>query len=102
MTLETTSYLVLLAATFTATFLGFVVVFQAYRGYRRNESRRMLHMAVGFALITIVPFVVSLGVTLIAPELAVGELLQSHVLPPLTRVLEVCGLLVILYSLYSE
>lgn len=102
MTLEIVSQLTLLAATLAATFLGFVVVFQAYRAYRRTDSRRMYHMAVGFALLTIVPFVLSLVGTLLTPAVAGGARVQSLVVPPVTRLVEVGGLAVILYSLYSE
>ena len=33
--------------------LGTLIAYQAYRGYRRNDSRRMLYVAAGFVLITI-------------------------------------------------
>lgn len=35
--------------------LGFVIVLQAVRGYRRNDSPAMLYLAVGFALISARP-----------------------------------------------
>ncbi|MFC4548920.1 DUF7521 family protein [Halorussus sp. GCM10023401] len=34
---------------------GAFVAFLAYRGYRRNDSRPMLYLAVGIALLTTVP-----------------------------------------------
>lgn len=34
---------------------GVFVAYQAYRGYRRNESRPMLYLAVAITLLTVVP-----------------------------------------------
>lgn len=93
-------YLPLLAATLLAATLGLIIVFQAYRGYRRNDSRRMLFLAAGLALITVAPFLLSIAFTVVAPSLGSGGFLLSYVLPMASRVLEVAGLLLILYSLY--
>jgi hypothetical protein len=97
---ETTLYLLLFAATLVATALGLIIVFQAYRGYRRNNSQRMLYLAGGLALITVAPFGLSLVFTLIAPSLESGEILMSFGLPMGSRLLEIAGLSLILYSLY--
>lgn len=97
---ESVFYLVLLAATLIASGLGLIIVFQAYRGYRRNDSERMLYLAAGLALITLAPFTLSLIFTLIAPGLESKELLMSYALPISSRVLEIIGLSLILYSLY--
>lgn len=99
---EVTLYLTLLAATLVASALGLIIVFQAYRGYRRNDSQRMLYLAVGLALITIAPFALSLVVTLVAPSLESGDFLLSYVLPMGSRLLEIAGLISILYSLYRS
>lgn len=37
--------------------LGFLIVYTAYRGYRRNESRPMLFIAIGFVLAIGIPFI---------------------------------------------
>lgn len=39
--------------------LGTVVTWTAYRGYARNASQPMLFLAIGVALLTVVPFVLS-------------------------------------------
>jgi hypothetical protein len=90
-------YLVLLAATLVATALGLLIVFQAYRGYRRNNSRRMLYLAAGLGLIIVAPFALSLVFTLLVPG---DELLMSYALPLGSRLLEISGLGLIIYSLY--
>ncbi|MFC3957051.1 DUF7521 family protein [Halovivax cerinus] len=97
---ESVQYLTLFAATLLASALGLVIVFQAYRGYRRNDSRRMLFLAIGLAFLTVVPFGLSLVITLVAPGVQSGAFLLSYVLPMLSRCLEIVGLALILYSLY--
>lgn len=102
MVLETVLYLSLFAATLLASGLGLLIVFQAYRGYRRNESRPMLLLAVGFTLLTIAPFVLSLVVTALARTFSEGSLLLTYGLPLASRLLEIVGLAIILYSLYTR
>lgn len=34
---------------------GVFVAYQAYRGYRRNESRPMLYLAIAIMLLTVIP-----------------------------------------------
>lgn len=46
----------------TSAALGAVVAWTAYRGYARNDSRPMLFLAVGVALLTVVPFVTSYAI----------------------------------------
>ncbi|MFD1643641.1 DUF7521 family protein [Halohasta litorea] len=98
---ETTLYLVLLASTLLALALGLTIVFQAYRGYRRNDSTRMLYLAVGLGFVTIAPFGLSLGFALLTPFVPNATGLRVSVLPLLRRLLEITGLGLILYSLYS-
>jgi hypothetical protein len=100
--IETALYLVLFAATLVAGTLGLVVVFQAYRGYRRNDSKPMLLLAIGFALLTLGPFGLSLAVTAIARAVGQSELVVGYLLPLASRILEIAGLSVILYSLYDR
>ncbi|UPV74788.1 hypothetical protein M0R89_01655 [Halorussus limi] len=50
-----------------AAFIGLLIAYQAYRGYRRNDSRPMLFIAIGFALTVGLPFV------LLGPMLLFGD-----------------------------
>lgn len=99
--IETVLYLGLVAATLIAMTLGLMIVFQAYRGYRRNESQRMLYLAAGLGFVTIVPFTISLGFALLDPLVPNASLIQTSILPLVSRLLEIIGLCLILYSLYS-
>ena len=71
--------------------IGLFIAYQAYRGYRRNDSRPMLVLAVGFALALAVPFLLLL-VYAAAPvsETAVAVLSQCS---------QLSGLFAILYAL---
>lgn len=42
----------LVVAKLVTMLLGFLVAYQAYRGYRRNDSRPMFYVAVGFVFIS--------------------------------------------------
>ena len=52
--------------------VGFFVAYQAYRGYRRNDSRPMLYLGVGIAFVTTVSFAVS---TLVVRPLGASDAL---------------------------
>ena len=52
--------------------VGFFVAYQAYRGYRRNDSRPMLYLGVGIAFVTTVSFVLS---TLVVRPLGASDAL---------------------------
>ncbi|MFC6960979.1 DUF7521 family protein [Halocatena marina] len=95
-------YLVLLTLTCVAIVMGLYIVFQAYRGYRRNDSRRMLFLAIGLALLTIVPFVLSLVVAGVGQRFGFESRVYTSYLPIVNRGLEICGLSAILYSLYTR
>lgn len=81
------------AAKVVALFLGAFIIYLAYRGYRRNRSRPLLYVAVGFALITAGTIVegvlyVMLGSVLLA-AIAAGTAVT------------VLGFIMILYSIYA-
>jgi hypothetical protein len=95
-------YLVLLTLTLVAMVMGLYVVFQAYRGYRRNDSQQMLFLAIGFAFLTILPFALSLVVAGVGQRLGFSPRVYTVYLAIASRGLEICGLGAILYSLYSR
>lgn len=99
---ETGLYLALVTTTLLALALGLTIVFQAYRGYRRNESRRMLYLAAGLGFVTIAPFALSLAFALLSPLVPQASFVRSSLLPLASRLLEITGLALILYSLYSS
>ncbi|WP_227354323.1 DUF7521 family protein [Haladaptatus salinisoli] len=71
---------------------GAFVAYQAYRGYRRNESRPMLYLAVGIALLTVVPVGVDYALV------ALTGATDAEILLPVT-VAHLAGVAAILYAL---
>lgn len=97
-----TAYLTLLAITLLAIVMGLFVVFQAYRGYRRNASQRMLFLAIGFALVTVVPPAVSLVAASVGQRFGFQPVVYAYYLPIVSRLIELFGLGSIIYSLSMQ
>lgn len=72
--------------------IGIFVAYQAYRGYRRNESRPMLYLAVGVILLTAVPFGVNYSLVLLTAAT------DAQILLSIT-VMNFAGVSAILYGL---
>jgi hypothetical protein len=72
--------------------LGVVIAYQAYRGYRRNDSRPMLFIAIGFALVLAVPFVLLVAFLVIPGLTETGVSLVS-------QTSQVLGVAAILYAI---
>lgn len=86
---------------FASTLVGGYVGYQAYRGYRRHDSRTMQSLSLGLFLLTAVAFSVAF----------VGSVLLRHgylalrfqrPLTLLTRICQFLGVLLIAYSLHSR
>lgn len=92
-------FLLLLSATLIATGLALFIVFHAYWGYRRNNSIRMLYLASGLCLITVVPMTLSIGVNWIGQDIGFHPQVYTFYLPLMSRLCEIVGLCVLLYSL---
>ncbi len=73
--------------------LGVFIAYLAYRGYRRNDSRPMLFVSLGFALALGVPLVLTIGY--VALPIPGGQVAVQV----LTQTLEITGLLCIIYGL---
>lgn len=73
--------------------LGTVIAVQAYRGYRRNDSRPMLYLAVGLALLTLVPFLLNVALATAGADRVAIALAEN--------VARLLGLVAITYSLYG-
>jgi len=73
--------------------LGIVIAGLAYRGYRRNDSRPMLFVSLGFALALGIPLV--LTVVYLALPVDGWQVAMQLV----TQTVEIAGLLCIIYGL---
>jgi predicted anti-sigma-YlaC factor YlaD len=90
-----------LAVSVASVALGLVIGYQAYRGFRRNDSRSMQYLSLGLILLTAVPFTLTFGVTLLVrvePSLASVQEQIFFVV----RLIQFAGLALITVSLYEK
>jgi len=92
-------YLLLLSASLIAVGLAAFIVYHAFRGYKRNSSRRMLFLASGLSLIMIIPITLSIGVNTLGQVIPLQPRVYTFHLPIVIRVSEIVGLCCILFSL---
>ena len=84
-----------------STILGTYVAYQAYRGFRRHESRSMQYLSVGLLLLTGVAFVTAfVGSVLLRQGILPAA--YSQPLTLLTRILQFLGVAFIAYSLHRR
>jgi uncharacterized membrane protein YdjX (TVP38/TMEM64 family) len=82
--------------TFTkvvALILGAFIVYVAYKGYKRNSSKPLIYVALGFALITAGTIVEGILYVMLGSELLSAIATGTTV--------TVLGFVVIIYSIYS-
>ncbi len=83
------------ASLFLVALVGTVIAYQAFRGYRRNDSTSMLYLSIGLLLLTLFPFLINVFITtVISPSQVVTVFFENT-----SRLL---GLLSIMYSLYGR
>ncbi|ADD06970.1 uncharacterized protein Nmag_3420 [Natrialba magadii ATCC 43099] len=87
--------LLTVVSLFLVALFGTVIAYQAYRGYRRNDARSMLYLAVGLLLLTLCPFVLNV----VLNTLAATDRIVTVFAENLSRLL---GLVAIMYSLYGQ
>jgi len=76
-----------------ALILGGFIVYLAYKGYKRNSSKPLLYVALGFALITAGTIAEGILYVLLGSELLSAIAAGTAVV--------VLGFVVIIYSIYS-
>lgn len=75
--------------------LGLVIAYIAYRGYRRNQSRPMLFIAIGFVFVTGVP-------TLFIGVFVSGVGVDRQLAGGIIQFFEIVGMASILYALVMD
>jgi uncharacterized membrane protein (DUF441 family) len=76
-----------------ALLLGTFIVYLAYKGYRRNASKPLLYVALGFALITGATMIEGILYAILSLDLLVALLTSTAI--------TVIGFFAIIYSIYS-
>ncbi|TQQ78785.1 hypothetical protein EGH24_12495 [Halonotius terrestris] len=84
----------LIVAKLVTMVLGFVIAYQAYRGYRRSNSQSMLYLAVGFAIISFGAIVEGILFDVVG--------LTLHNAGTVATTIVAIGMLTILYALYGR
>ncbi|MFC6765702.1 DUF7521 family protein [Natrinema soli] len=84
----------LIVAKLVTMVLGFLIAFQAYRGYRRSDSQSMLYLAVGFAIISFGAIVEGILFDVVG--------LTFHNAGTVATTIVAIGMLTILYALYGR
>ena len=97
-TAETT---LIVGLSLVATVLSALIAYQAYRGYRRNDSRPMLYLTIGFVFITTLPFFIDLVFYPVVGRMYSART-ASVILPTTKYGIQIIGLSFILYSLYNQ
>lgn len=80
-------------AKVVALVLGAFIVYLAYKGYRRNRSKPLLYVALGFGLITASTIAEGVLYVMLGSELLAAIAAGTAV--------TVIGFIVIIYSIYS-
>jgi hypothetical protein len=89
------------ALAFGSVVVGGYVGYQAYRGFRRHESRSMQYLSVGLFLLTAVAFGTAFVGSLLLRE-GLVPLGYQRPLTLLTRLLQFLGVAFIAYSLHRR
>ncbi|MGA8905351.1 MAG: hypothetical protein WB661_10130 [Candidatus Bathyarchaeia archaeon] len=76
-----------------ALFLGAFIVYLAYKGYRRNASKPLLYVALGFGLITAGTFLEGLMFVMLGSDILEAVATGT--------VLTAVGFVAIIYSVYA-
>ncbi len=86
------------ATKLLALILGAFIVYLAYRGFRRNRSRPLFYVSVGFALITLGTLVEGILYVVVGSVASLTDLLTAMAVGTVVTVL---GFFVIIYSIYA-
>ena len=92
---------IIMAFAFGSTLVGSYVGYQAYRGYRRHDSRTMQALSMGLFFLTAVAFGIAFVGSLLLRQGYLGLQYQQP-LTLITRLFQFLGVLLIAYSLHSR
>ena len=84
----------LIVAKLVTMVLGFLIAYQAYRGYRRSHSRPMLYVAIGFVFISFGAVIEGLLFDVVGLTLSDSGTVAT--------IIVAVGMLCVLYALYGR
>lgn len=91
----------IMAFALGSTLVGSYVGYQAYRGYRRHDSRTMQALSMGLFFLTAVAFGIAFVGSLLLRQGYLGLQYQQP-LTLITRLFQFLGVVLIAYSLHSR
>lgn len=91
----------IVALAFGSTLVGGYVGYQAYRGYRRHDSRAMRALSLGLFLLTTAAFGIAFGGSVLLRQGYLAIRFQPA-LTLVTRGFQFLGVVLIAYSLHSR
>jgi len=80
--------------------LGIILVWRAYQGAQRNDSRSMLLLAVGLLFITVFPSVATMILPFVTQYLTSTTSIEYTIIA--SRASEVLGVGILLYSIHTR
>ena len=92
---------IIVALALGSTLVGSYVGYQAYRGYRRHNSRAMQALSLGLFFLTAVAFSIAFFGSLLLRDGYLGLQYQQP-LTLVTRLFQFLGVLLIAYSLHAR
>ncbi|MFB6084546.1 MAG: hypothetical protein ABEJ94_09910 [Halorientalis sp.] len=101
MTFDQLAYWLIFALSAGSVVVGSYVGYQAYRGFRRHDSRPMQYLSIGLFLLTAVAFGLSFVGSLLLRR-GILPLAYEQPLVLLTRLLQFLGVFFIAYSLHRR
>lgn len=81
--------------------LGFSIIWRAYQGARRNDSRAMLLLAIGLLFITVIPSIIEILLPIFARFVTPASPAIDYTIIA-SRASEATGIGILLYSLHSK
>lgn len=92
---------IIVALALGSTLVGSYVGYQAYRGYRRHDSRAMRALSAGLFFLTAVAFGIAFVGSVLLREGYIG-LQYQQLLTLVTRLFQFLGVVLIAFSLHSR
>ncbi|WP_275883379.1 hypothetical protein [Halorhabdus sp. BNX81] len=94
--------LLLLAASVTTVVIGIAIAYVAFRGYRRNKSRQMLFLAIGFVLVIAFPGTAEILLYVLTVVLEFQLPINKLYLAGIMQASQLLGMASILYALVKR
>lgn len=80
--------------------LGIILVWRAYQGARRNDSRPMLLLAIGLLFITVLPSMAQMALPILSGLVTSISPIEYTII--VSQISEIMGIGILLYSIHTR